>query len=85
MKLICIVEDVFQITSIGCVIAPGVPRDFDLRVRTGDGILLRRPDGSQITTTVRSIPMGGRAPGIPLNLHTVHKDDVPIGTEVWLV
>jgi 2'-5' RNA ligase len=86
--LICVVEDVFQIGGGGgCVIAPGVPRDSGLRVRVGDDVLLTRPDGSVLETTVRGIPMGGRAdlPRVPIALSVADKSQVPVGTRVWLV
>lgn len=86
--LICVVEEVFQIGGWGgCVIAPGVPKESGPRVRVGDDVLLVRPDGSELRTTVRGIPMGGRRdlPGIPILLDIADKVEIPIGTEVWLV
>ncbi|HEY0015818.1 MAG TPA: hypothetical protein VGC13_05845 [Longimicrobium sp.] len=84
--LICVVEDVVQIAVRGCVILPGLPRGSDFRVRVGDGLLLKRPDGSQVATTVRGIEIGGRGPGSAVLVGAeLRKTDIPIGTEVWLI
>ena len=69
------VEDVFQITGRGCV------------VMAGDGVVLKRPDGSEIATTVRGTDPGVRGENgvsLAILLADITKDDVPIGTEVWL-
>jgi hypothetical protein len=86
-KLICIVEDVFQLANgRGCVITPGLPVDSGLRVGSGDGILLKRPDSSELETTARGISMGGSArTTIPILLAIADKAEIPIGTEVWLM
>lgn len=88
--LICRVEDVFQITGRGCVIVPGFPADADLRGRVGGTLLLKRPDGSEITTTIRGFEFSGNPTllertGYAILLADVTKADVPIGTEVWEV
>ncbi|HEX2078069.1 MAG TPA: hypothetical protein VHG08_10175 [Longimicrobium sp.] len=85
---ICIVEDVFQIApGRGCVIAPGLPVDSDLRIGSGDGILLKRPDGPELETIARGIAMGGlrKRTAIPILLAIADKAEIPIGTEVWLL
>lgn len=81
------VEDVFQITGRGCVVMAGLP-DGELAVRPGAGVVLKRPDGSEITTTVRGTDPGVRGENgvsLAILLAEITKDDVPIGTEVWLV
>ena len=83
---VCRVDDVFQITGRGCVITPGVPKSGDFRLKIGDPLLLKRPDGSEVRTTLGGIEMGGSPayPGIPILLGSeLTKDQVPIGTEVW--
>ena len=87
------VDDVFQIVGRGCVIVPGLPQpaQFNLRFHQ-DVILLRRPDGTTLETSVQALMFLGRpAPGrsidrtfIPMLLASdVTKSDVPVGTEVW--
>jgi hypothetical protein len=88
LKRLSIVEDIFQITGRGLVVMPGVPCGGNWRVKIGDPIVLKRPDGSQVTTVIRGIEMGGRSrsrPMIPLVLGSeLTKDAVPIGTEIWV-
>jgi len=64
----------------------GLP-DREPVVRPGDGVALKRPDGSEITTTVRGIDPGVRGENgvsLAILLADITKDDVPVGTEVWL-
>lgn len=81
-------EDVFQITGRGCVVVPGIPKSSpDLKIKVGDSVVLKRPDGSEIETTIRGIEMGSRVPSdfIPVLLGSeVTKDMVPVGTELWV-
>lgn len=82
-KLLSRVDDVFQIAERGCVVAPGIPKSSDARIKIGDGVWLTRPDGSETNTVVRGIEMGGRIPdsGIPILLGSeLTKDDIPPGT-----
>lgn len=82
-KILSRVDDVFQTTERGCVVAPGIPRSSDARIKIGDGLWLTRPDGSEINTVVRGIEMGGRTldPGIPILLGDgLTRDDIPPGT-----
>lgn len=81
---VCRVEDVFQITGRGCVIVPGYPADGDPG-RMGSALLLKRPDGSEITTAVRGLDFFGNPErtGYAILLADVTKADVPVGTEVW--
>jgi hypothetical protein len=45
MTLLLKVEDVFDISGQGCVIAPVVPIGADFKIRAKDQIQLRTPDG----------------------------------------
>lgn len=84
-KLLSRVENVFQIAGRGCVVAPGIPRNIESHVKIGDQLWLERPDGSERTTTVRGIEMGGPmdSPGIPILLGSdIAKQDAPIGTRL---
>jgi len=79
------VEDVFCITGRGCVVVAGMP-DHKLFLKPGDGILLKRPDGSEVETTIRGVDAGIRrenGTAIAILLADVTKADIPIGTEVW--
>ena len=84
-KLLSRVDDVFQIADRGCVVVPGIPRNSESRVKIGDRLWLLRPDGSEISTVVRGIEMGGPldSPGIPILLGTeLSKNEVPVGTKM---
>ena len=83
------VENVFEISGRGCVVVPGVPDAFsDAELKIGDRIVLKRPNGSEIETTLRGFEMGSRHPSgcIPILLgKELGKGMVPVGTELWTV
>jgi translation elongation factor EF-Tu-like GTPase len=86
-RLLSTVEDAFQITGRGVVVVPGIPRNGDWRLKTGDALLLRRPDGTELETCVFGIEMASppHPTGIPILLgQNVTKKDIPIGTELWV-
>lgn len=86
-KLLSRVEDVFQIAERGCVVCPGIPRNSDSHLKIGDRLWLERPDGSQVSTIVRGIEMGGpiNSPGIPILLGAeLTRQDVPVGTQLMV-
>jgi hypothetical protein len=87
--LLCVVEDVFHIENRGCVLVPGVPPDAGVRPGGGDRVLLKRPDGSELTATLQGMEIGGHTPGTPdgtpILVADVVKADIPAGTEVWLL
>lgn len=66
---------------------PGIPKSSpELRIKIGDPIILKRPDGTEIETVVRGIEMGGRisSPSIPILLgNEITKEMIPVGTELW--
>jgi hypothetical protein len=79
------IQDVFQINGRGCVVVPGLLLDADPRVCIGDPVILRRPDGTELQTTVAGIEMIRTldSNAMPILLpKNIHKDDVPIGTEL---
>jgi translation elongation factor EF-Tu-like GTPase len=89
-RLLFVVEDAFQITGRGCVLAPGPVAEAGGPVlRVGDRIRLVKPDGQSIETTVRGIEMIGRRPRpavitAPILLpREITKDQVPPGTHVF--
>ena len=83
------VEDVFEISGRGCVVVPGVPVEFSgATLKIGDRVTLKRPNGSEIETTLRGFEMGSRHPSrcIPILLgKELNKQMVPAGTELWTV
>lgn len=86
--LISKVEDVFQLTGRGCIVAPGILHSTDApTLRVGDVVILKRPDGSEIQTVIRGMEMGGRVlsrKSTPLLLgEEITKDMIPVGTELW--
>lgn len=89
--LLFVVEDAFQITGRGCVLAPGPVAEPGARpVRVGDQLRLHKPDGQSFDTVIRGVDMLGRRQRseiitAPILLpREITKDDVPIKTEVWL-
>src|SRR5688500_16252886 len=87
--LLCAVADVFAIEGRGCVVVPGLPDPSPTIpvLRRGAPITLRRPDGSELQTTIRDLEMISRRPPVPftpfLLPSLISKSDVPIGTEIW--
>ena len=88
MAMLSIVEDVFQISGRGSVVVvPGIPRAGDWRIKVGDSLRLRLPDGTDTQTVVGGIEMASppNPVFIPLLLGKgLAKGDVPIGTEIWI-
>ena len=90
MRFLCTVEDVFEITGRGCVLAPGISEETppDIKIRARDPIQLRRPDGSVVRTRIHAVEFLDRLDRswcAPVLLPPEFaKSDVPIGTEIWL-
>lgn len=91
-SLLFTVEQVFQVSNMGCVVAPGVtPGPSVPEVRPGDPIRLLKPDGEIVDTWIHSIPhfsYGSRprpeVPKLPFVLPPeISKEDVPLGTRVF--
>src|SRR5258708_1939153 len=87
-RLLLIVDDSFEFQDGTIHFTPGVPfakLDSGIRVKPGDRLELRRPDGTTMTTPLNSLefftPSRGEC-GIALN-KPVTKADVPAGTEIW--
>jgi len=93
MTLLFKVEDVFDISGRGCVLVPVIPNDLDLKIRPKDQIQLRTPDGLVFDSHIASIeflhgkkPDGSRGCRFAIMLpRDLVKQDVPVGTEVWLL
>ncbi|HEV2597509.1 hypothetical protein [Sphingopyxis sp.] len=81
------VEDTFDISGRGLIVAPGIPLDGNWRIKIGDAITLERPDGSKVESIVRGMESfrPANATCIPLLLGSgLGKADVPIGTKLWV-
>ncbi len=83
------VADVFTITGRGCIIIPGMPYPSATIpvLRRGAPIILRRPDGTKLLTSIRELERISCYPAvlfIPVLLPvTITKGDMPVGTEIW--
>jgi hypothetical protein len=80
------VSDTFLIRGRGLVPVPGLPISEE-RFRAGDPLLLKRPDGTELRTTIGSLEILDPNPTnqVVVLLKELVKEDVPIGTEVWSV
>ena len=85
-RLLFRIVDTFWLERVGLVVAVDA-ESADVRLRAGDPLELRRPDGSRIGTQVAAIPRARpNYPDRPFSFSLprgVEKEDVPIGTEVW--
>jgi hypothetical protein len=90
MRILFKVEDVFEVSGRGYVITPVIPADATFEIRAKDPIQLRTPDGHVLDTYIAAIEFlklqdgGGCRTAIMLPRDLV-KQDIPTGTEVWLL
>jgi hypothetical protein len=78
------IEDAFAVRERGTILVPGLPAGRDGRWQIGDALVLRRPDGSTVETTIRGMDLQHPGPrGEIAVLVPVAKADIPVGTEVW--
>ena len=91
-RRLLIVSDIFEFEDGSINLAPLVPftvldPERGERLKAGDQLELRRPDGTIIKTTLYGLnwlsPSRGTM-GLALN-KPITKADVPIGTEIWKV
>jgi hypothetical protein len=73
------VEQTFVISGTGLVLIPGLGNRI---VPTGSKIKVVRPDKSELLTTIHGITFKENT--IVLNSNT-KKEDVPVGSEIWLL
>jgi|GEM_PF-2681630 len=94
MKFLFTVVDHFSIEGRGVVLVPGIPHDSESRsIRKGAALRLRKPDLTEQDTQIRDLEILNYRPNMPLEQRStpillpkdVHKFDVPIGTEVFLL
>lgn len=80
-KFLFKVEQTFLITGRGVILLPGLG-DKVKHIRTGEKIKLIRPDKTTLETIITGITFEGKH-DICVG-KDISKDDIPIGTEVWL-
>lgn len=94
MTYLFTVEDTFQIENRGLIVGPGIPRNSNIpAIPKGARIQLQKPDGSIIDTHVHEIRMIRYMPDTPPEKRTTPiglskdflKEDIPAGTEVFLI
>jgi hypothetical protein len=88
MRLLFKVEDVFDISGRGCVMAPVIPDNLDFKIRVHDRIQLRTPNGRVLETHIASLELLKAQDGSPCRMaimlpRDLVKQDVPVGTEIW--
>jgi hypothetical protein len=79
------VEDTFLIAGRGLVLVPGIIPIEDERFRVGDLVMLRRPDGTIMSTAIGELELICPNPrhDVVIVLKGLTREDVPVGTEVW--
>ena len=90
MRLILKIEDVFDIAGRGLTLSPPIPDNLGFAIRPRDRIQVRTPNGRVRDTHIASFslgkPIGGGPCIVTIELPSdIRKDDVPIGSEVWLL
>lgn len=84
-----VVEDTFELSGHGSlIVVPGIPRDTPWVVKVGERLTIKRPDGSELSTSVGGIEMTSppSPKGWALMLGpNVSKAMAPVGSEVWLL
>jgi hypothetical protein len=86
-RLLFTVEDTFLITGHGLVLVPGIAPEGEERFRSGDPILLKRPDGSEIASRIDGLELCTPNPKhlVAILLKAMNKVDVPVRPQVWSV
>jgi len=83
------IEEMFEIYGRGCVIVPVIAEGADFKIRPLDAIQLRTPDGRTLDTHIGSVeflkPEVGRCRMAILLPTDIQKQDVPKGSDVWLM
>jgi translation elongation factor EF-Tu-like GTPase len=83
------IEEVFEISGRGCAIVPALAEGADFKIRLQDAIQLRTPEGRTRNTHISSVeflkPEVGTCRMAIMLPSDVLKQDVPKGTDVWLI
>ena len=90
MKLICEIEDVFDMADRGCVVVPGISCDVEFLVPVGSSLLIVTPKGEQISTSVKGVELiNSRVKPVKVNPillpRDIAKEQLVIGSKVYLV
>jgi len=87
MKFLFKVEEVFEISGRGCVIVPAISEGQDFKIRLGEAIQLRTPEGRTLNTHIGSVELlttaGPSRIAIMLPPDVLSRD-VAKGSDVWL-
>ena len=81
------VEDTFMVKGRGLVSVPDIIPQGEEVFRVGDALLLKRPDGSAIHTTIDGLELLNPNPNnqVVVLVRFLKRDDIPVGTDVWTV
>ena len=84
------IEDVFDLSGIGLVIAPGIPYSSlppDMQIVVGSELLIVSPSGDELRTVISSFPMIRRSKPTDHALFalpkSVTKTQLPVGAKVY--
>jgi len=77
------IDDVFKIAGRGIVITGNQPEVLP-EFKIGNPIVLVLPDGREIMTKISGFDLFNVAKGSAILIENIAKEDVPIGTEVFL-
>jgi hypothetical protein len=87
-RRLIVVSDVFEFQDGTLHFSPTmpIPAADRLRLKAGDHLELRQPDGTIIETTLLAIDRFSPCDGtLGLCLGKLTKTDIPVGTEIWKV
>jgi hypothetical protein len=87
MQLLCVIEDVFEISGRGCVVVPGVPHGLPVPLSPGARVLIEAPTGKKFEIEIAGFEMVNRGrplSHVPFLVKNVAKDALPIGSRVFL-
>jgi hypothetical protein len=85
-RRLLVVEQRFFLRGKGLMLTPGVVPLAGERIKPGDPVLVRRPDGSSLETTIQGTSTAVEfrsASQVFLLLELADKNQVPVGSEVW--
>ena len=87
MRLLLVVDDIFEFQDGVLHFSPLVANPTLEGVRVGDSLELRRPHGTAIRTTLYAFDLPSPARGqCALSVNKpLTKADIPIGAEIWKV
>ena len=88
MKYVEDLEEIFDIESLGLVVAPGIPYSFSPPAQVGDDIEFHNPNGSIVKTKLKSFLMlnrGKKMEHLPFSVQrSFDKKDVEAGAKYYI-